>query len=77
MQEDMTSTWTRPLTFYGRTRLTFIVSSIALRQWGTFMRALWSTGATVSLNQTDQPNARNVTVSGNGKSWTMTQAIQK
>jgi hypothetical protein len=48
--------WTQPkrLTFFGRLRLTYALSKHLWPIAGGFLKAVWPSGATVSLSQTTQ-----------------------
>jgi hypothetical protein len=62
MPGDTISTPMRPLTFFDRMRLTWVVLCVHLRAWAAFAGIVWSSGATVSSSLTDLPKGRSATV---------------
>jgi hypothetical protein len=62
MEDDMTWTQPKSLTFSARMRLTSLLLSGLWRLLVELLPALWRSGATVSFNLTDPPKDKRVTV---------------
>lgn len=60
--DDTTSTQTRPLTFFERMRMRFVISRALWRIWAELVPGVLRNGVTGSSRLTTQPTALNVSV---------------
>jgi hypothetical protein len=67
MLEDMTWTQPKQLTFSGQMKMTWWALCGSFRSLAVLLKVVWSSGATVSFNQTGAPNGLHVIAQRNGK----------